>query len=86
MSAPAGSSDGSVLARLTEQQQQTFIRALARIAWAAAEPTDTAADRRPPEAGVRLTMHEDHVSALQERDVAFEEDSRHVPTSTANRF
>ena len=43
--------------------------------------TDSADDRRPLGAGARPSMHnEDHVSALQERDVAFEEDGRHEPT------
>jgi hypothetical protein len=49
-------------------------------------PDDVAGSARLLGAGVQLQTHEDHVSALQERDVAFEEDSRHVPTSTANRF
>ena len=39
--------------------------------------SDTADGRRPLGAGDRPQTHEDGVSALQERDAAFEEDDRH---------
>ena len=44
--------------------------------------SDTAGPERPLGAGARPTTHEDGVSALQERDAAFEEDEHREQITT----
>ena len=82
-----GTSDGGVLARLTTEQQEVFIRALARIAWAAAEPasppdTPSAGSARPLGAGDQLTTHDGPVSCPGKPDEAAEEDNRRDQLTT----
>jgi hypothetical protein len=71
-----------VLALLTTEQREVFIRALARIAWAAAEPTDFAPPSRPLAGGVHPMQQEGRTFAGKLNGAAFQEDGRHEPTDT----
>jgi len=53
-----GTPDGGVLALLTTAQREVFVRALARIAWAAAEPAN------PPTAAPPATTTEPASTAV----------------------
>ena len=85
MSAQIGrrGTSGGVLALLTTEQRDTFIRALARIAAAA---SDSAGSVRSLGAGDRPTMHEAAPAVESNRGGFEEDDHREQVTTIDNAF